>query len=1418
MAKEGKKSNKIIILLFCVTIILFAILSLPPVNSNACQDKCNVEQKWGWNLFVPWVQCVGLFKTQMSTEAWQGYCLGDHFACTCYGHMTTEPFCQPHPNIAMQDCPVGHLYECGTGADVNKVYSYDGKCAVKNDRLIYSFAVCIKNNYQFIKECTAKNMPCKGGDCKCIQNYGNCDSNNANGCEEYIINNDRFCGSCTNDCTAQGKICSGTTCVDRPCTISSVLITPDNCTFVNNVYHCKINDTLNITANVLSGLTSCNTVKKVKMKLRTLDNSNQLHTENSIDAIECSLLSNEIKCSIPINEYSFLKSDLEKFAGTETYPNPWNITRVDFEKEDNSSVVSKESNNFIANGAKFSLSIPGASITDVTIDPLCSNDGCDLIDNINVDITFSGYGEFISWANLIFKSADSSCTYNTSFFRCEPGSTGSCTTQFEVVDISNSCLGKSVYLFNSSVYTETKDRISYSDSPNFYDEDFLIAPIKSELSKIDLIPNGTIDVTDKTKVFLRTLAWLSKNGAMRFMDKTISDYIKYSINNGVANLNITSTDVFIDPIQTNTIQEVDVASEFPIGYSNKKEDSFKIKIWPRTPCQIKDSSIDTKYCGDDGCNISEKVTMNVILDGCASVLSSGTVKMLAWDDQHTCIAYMGGTINYPNTLSTNWTIETQSVNNWSECQGKTVKIMYIGIWNSSNQLVSSDYFKDGSDSFGFWGEAPPRVDTLLIWPKQVTIQKGQTQTFMAKAVNSIPLKKEYDLTNTSLPYYQNTLFASWNPEVANNSFEPRFNFQGLGVGDTHVEITYPWRDPYPSRWPTPISGNSLLYVVEPTGCQIYNAQIIPYCTDHGKCQTGNTVTLKVTINDDCINSTLNMNNITFKFSSLIDDCSFDSSSNQLIYSTDCANGQTGQKICVKNISLLDIGTNCANKKVYAYYVEVKNTTNVLASLTKFPPQDFGNFTFSGTINTLTAVIDNPIYGSNFDYLNDPTININFNQSSYPVPSIIWWAWSIKKDSNNNWILMHNTTHQDQADFTWYYNQIFQNLSQPENGPGSYLIKHEVSNSTLIANDFVNIYFCKNGWPCAIISHPYEQEIIYNSTVGFDGSTSFDSDSLFNLTWFFGDNTNISGDFGYLNKTQHIYSNDYAGKNILAKLNVSDGKNSTIDYVNFTLAYCLDTSTNQKIIAGTCLGRENKYCDESKCNSSGKCSFTSDCRKCNDCEKNNKICNETTGNCMNGPTNEECSSQQYKTNETKCNAKDGCYYDDCKSCVNETGRIIQSCSDYGKPSACNSYTTNCHAGTPLGGGIGTEDCGSIVNIGGENYLISECKCSWNTTVNSCGLNKTYSPQTNGVGSTYSCNYKVDYSECGEENGGCLSGARKGRWVNYTSLNPENPNCIADSKCQPCGVNYERLPFFGTLQLIISLIIISMIYVFIRRGKR
>ncbi|MCB9590314.1 MAG: hypothetical protein H6718_33195 [Polyangiaceae bacterium] len=82
------------------------------------------------------------------------------------------------------------------------------------------------------KTCNGANgsVECQSGTCVitgCDTNYGDCDGDDSNGCEQNLVSNDQHCGVCGRDCAAAGSTCSTNMCA--PVTVQSALpISTDN--------------------------------------------------------------------------------------------------------------------------------------------------------------------------------------------------------------------------------------------------------------------------------------------------------------------------------------------------------------------------------------------------------------------------------------------------------------------------------------------------------------------------------------------------------------------------------------------------------------------------------------------------------------------------------------------------------------------------------------------------------------------------------------------------------------------------------------------------------------------------------------------------------------------------------------------------------------------------------------------------------------------------------------------------------------------------------------------------------------------------------------------------------------------------------------------------------------------------------------
>ena len=119
------------------------------------------------------------------------FCLEWSGILTCSGG---TPYCNPLTGQCSATCSDScSNYQCGTQL-ICGVSTSCGNCAGLSN---VQSATCL-DSYCKITACNS--------------NYGNCDGNNMTGCEANLLTNNNNCGSCGNNCTAQGKTCSNGVC------------------------------------------------------------------------------------------------------------------------------------------------------------------------------------------------------------------------------------------------------------------------------------------------------------------------------------------------------------------------------------------------------------------------------------------------------------------------------------------------------------------------------------------------------------------------------------------------------------------------------------------------------------------------------------------------------------------------------------------------------------------------------------------------------------------------------------------------------------------------------------------------------------------------------------------------------------------------------------------------------------------------------------------------------------------------------------------------------------------------------------------------------------------------------------------------------------------------------------------------------
>jgi len=1058
-------------------------------------------------------------------------------------------------------------------------------------------------------------------------------------------------------------------------------------------------------------------------------------------------------------------------------------------------------------------------ITSVTLTPNCLSESCDLLDQINATVNFVGRTDDVKQVKLDLGNGGG-CIYSTAPFGCDPQTTSVCTGQFLILDVpnktGNNCTGKWINkIINASALDDENNILTFNSSAT-PDGQFQFTQNPSELKDLDLIPHSLDFVSDYTFP-LKVLAIINKSNTNKLEYINITTNINTHFDNFTRNfINITRQGdavlAIITPWNGNKIAK-DMVVMFPFNFLNQKSDLSTISIWPRpTNCYIKSASINSSACNENNCNISDKILLNItsICSNSFNTNGLGIIKMEAWDENHICLVHPYGNFQqYTGRITVNWTVNSNDMN-WSTCEGKTVFVKYLGLWNRSEDtmpliqtLVASNYSDTSYGNFTFWIEppiAPPNATSLWFFPTNYPpIAKGQKFSYLVLG-NITGIIQDITLN-------ENTVYNSSNETVTYSTGQKNI-FYTNESGQAIINVTYPY------GWPGNLTNETNVNIYRPTpGCEIYEPSITTYCDPEG-CNNGNITTLFVKVNSTCIN-TYHMNKINMSAMSTNDPaCKFELNAIPTIGSETLP----GTKDTYGNW-MINVPTNCSGKNAIIFWVGIENRTNLLNSMTG----NLGQINFRESMTILPpmkAIIVNPTENQIFNL----TDEIPLNESSFG--NITTWTWYYK--GNQDWQL-------------YQYFSLGQNPNttitfQESTTPGSYFIKLTVNNETMNDSTKVKIHLCsQNGVPCAVISDPKEGEIKKDGrAIFFNASESFDSNSEFNLTWFFGDGTNTTWNAS-INKTgYHVYNSNQAKLDpFTVNLNAKDGQNLTTDSINFKIAVCDKSKINQGtgfVFAGDCINGKEYYCDNSSLNFIPNCGKTSyrvgggdgfDVPTgCGCISWPNVICDDRIGrgNCIEGQSVEDCGSLG---NLSAClisttGLPTSCYWSTasnpkCQSCYDNQGtRTINSCSDYSVTESCNK--DNCQLGQH---GAGTNDCGQTTPDG--KILITNCHCQWNATASRCDLNKTRVDITaigpNGHYNSSSCSYAVTSKECGS----CLAGKGRLTTLIVTAFSGPQNSCTNNSECNRCGIAFEKLPFFTEWQIPIVMLIIALGY-FVMFKKR
>ncbi|MEM2369284.1 MAG: hypothetical protein QXS77_03335, partial [Candidatus Pacearchaeota archaeon] len=822
-------------------------------------------------------------------------------------------------------------------------------------------------------------------------------------------------------------------------------------------------------------------------------------------------------------------------------------------------------------------------------------------------------------------------------------------------------------------------------------------------------------------------------------------------------------------------------------------------------CIIKTANINP-YCKNNACGSSrdDKIFLNSTFS-CLAGINITKLEFIANSSDNQCVYRMEIECNSNTNCSGNFSIEAVPEN----CVNKTVVAKGVAVYRNDSKMASNF----SSSGYGRFKFADRDIGIFLKNVLLVGVPDYAPQNYIFNVTAYANFSNSTDYWLENITFAKTTYYNSSNKSVVFNTRNgfgwPEFKTDN--VGNANVSVLYPY-----NNIANKSDSKNMTVFAPVVTCQIHEAEIFPYCGNDG-CKIGERVELRVNISTSCptIDAIL--------IEGLNETCEVE----MMTTNVECEELQL-KRYCKGNWTIGNVKEECKGKTIRGKYVTIFSQEQPVAFLDD-PSKIHGFFIFEMMeIIGLKAIIVSPSDGSVFNIRD----TIWLNESS--KGNINNWSWYYK-NITGSWIL-HRSFSKGQNPNTTF--------SLPQGAaPGAYYINLTVENETEKDSTYVRIHFCAEGWPCAIISRPYESEIVIpDRTLGtlipgiafFNGSLSFDTNAdpsnNFNLTWFF-DITNrtkkVTGFYNLTNVTYYIYwpASKYAGSSITAELNASDGQNSTIDRVTFKLAYC--QQGNDKFFAGSCThssgDSRNRYCNESDCNNEGECRLVRDCRKCYYCQQGQQ-CNYASGTCEDLPPGMGCSNRGV-TPPSKCfNASArGCFINKtdgswrCADCIVNNVKQIRACSDYKNSSSCINDTYACNVGSQGSGGIGTEDCGQIVTISGQQYLVANCGCSWNGTA--CNLNKTYMPQS-GSGPEpggAQCSYSISYSGCGIQEGGCSVGGRPGRWVNLTLVSGPPAECQPSSTCQPCGVAFARLPFFETWHMLIAFLLIALLYFFIEKRK-
>jgi len=1034
-------------------------------------------------------------------------------------------------------------------------------------------------------------------------------------------------------------------------------------------------------------------------------------------------------------------------------------------------------------------------LTSATITDTCPIEGCSVGDSVGLSGNLDGYCDSVNKLiiNVSGSSAGKICSMNLSI----PCANGVCDDDYMFSYIPPDCAGIEVGPIHAWAYKGT-DLIS--DTDDIGDETFIFASDISELQEIFVYP-PYLELNQLERFYLYVDAYYDDGN---IIDISTHDYTNYW--SDIVRVLTNPKNRFWAHDEGEGVVRV----RFPVDYYNPnwpyEEDNAIIKVHGQSPLDcsiIPDDTYIIPECGDDGCDETEEIILNVKMNKkCIDNYNVNKLTFFAIGDS-SCGFY---TLSVPLSVSDcsgpgnfytctkNFPVEEIP----SGCEGKTLWTYEALIYDGNDILIDSalNQIYPGFGEFQFYTKPPQEPDYIVIDKKGAEISVGQFIEYEVWAY--LEGVDPWEVTS-----HEATTYESDDPLIAEQS-TPKNKFEGVGEGEATITAKYPVGY-------NPKEDSSLLYVYPDTPCDVLDAKITSYCGESGEpnCNNGDKIEIEVLVKEECLDPS-HMAKIEMD---AFNESGCNVNMDVAISLSDCDNSGA-ERYCRKNWSV-DIPLDCGGEIVTADFVTVRDWNNeFLASLQGDP--DFGWAKFVDDPDPLRAIIFKPEHGDEYEI----DSLIDFEQIS--VGEIDLWKWYFRYIIDQppwNWELFH-TAPPGEANISYNFKYANSNAQA-----GTYEINLTVENEA----DFddqgnILIYLIDDHTPIAKITQPEMYEILYNSKVDpFDGSDTYDPDgdpSDLTLTWKIFDNGGIIPIEGLFDDVKEIWYEYSQAKpepfNVTLKATDLDSYSSTT-YVKFKIAYC--EHNLDYIFAGKCIGEDNLYCNEEDCDEYGVCDTlqTCDCDNCPDYQ----FCNPLYGTCEDRPGSGDCEDLAPAGD---CH-EGGCYWDEieppspppCLSCVDDNPI---SCSGYDNGGACGADICDkgnkdigCDGSTFVECDDPSESC--IPGQGPECCIKSGCMCKWSDTKDKCNVAFDLDDHHSGQGNEpMHCEYSIDPGDCSDN---CDINGKESRLAKYVLDEFESGGeCPAGStECILCGLLFRPLPFFSWWNALVVMSLLIIFYVIFRK---